>query len=92
MTAQPIWSATPNFGRVMHRIDGSHGEGGGQILRTALALSAVAGEPVRLVDVRASRERPGLAAQHLAAVRLLAELCEAEGDGDVLEPIRDALA
>jgi RNA 3'-terminal phosphate cyclase (ATP) len=50
-------------------IDGSRGEGGGQILRTALALSCVTGTPVRLVNIRRGRARPGLMPQHLAAVR-----------------------
>ena len=50
-------------------IDGSHGEGGGQILRTALALACLTGESVRLVNIRRGRPRPGLMPQHLAAVR-----------------------
>jgi RNA 3'-terminal phosphate cyclase (ATP) len=50
-------------------LDGSHGEGGGQILRTALALSAVTGQPFEIVKIRARRPIPGLRPQHLAAVR-----------------------
>jgi len=50
-------------------IDGSHGEGGGQILRTALALSCLTGVPVRLANIRRGRPKPGLMPQHLAAVR-----------------------
>lgn len=50
-------------------LDGSRGEGGGQILRTALALSLVTGRAFRIEKVRAGRERPGLLRQHLAAVR-----------------------
>jgi len=65
-------------------IDGSHGEGGGQLVRTAVALSALTGTPLRLHNVRASRARPGLAAQHLAAVRAVAALCDARCEG--LEP------
>lgn len=53
-------------------IDGSHGEGGGQIVRSSLALSLLTGRPVRLVDVRGGRKKPGLAAQHLTAVRAAA--------------------
>jgi len=53
----------------MHTIDGALGEGGGQILRTALALALCRGEPVRIERVRAGRPRPGLARQHLAAVQ-----------------------
>lgn len=53
-------------------VDGSRGEGGGQILRSALALSMVTGEPVRVERVRAGRAKPGLARQHLAAVEAAA--------------------
>jgi RNA 3'-terminal phosphate cyclase (ATP) len=49
-------------------LDGSQGEGGGQILRTALSLSLITRIPFRLHDIRAGRERPGLAPQHLACV------------------------
>jgi RNA 3'-terminal phosphate cyclase (ATP) len=55
-------------------IDGSYGEGGGQILRTALALSIMTGYPFRIERIRALRRNPGLAAQHLTAV------CSAAGD------------
>ncbi len=65
----------------MIHIDGSHGEGGGQILRTAVALSALTGRPVRITRIRAGRPRPGLAAQHLAAVRAAADVCGARVDG-----------
>ena len=50
-------------------IDGSQGEGGGQILRTALALSLVTGQPFSLVNIRAKRPKPGLMRQHLACVQ-----------------------
>jgi len=62
-------------------VDGAHGEGGGQLVRTAVALSALTGKPLRLANVRASRARPGLAPQHLAAVRAVASLCDARCDG-----------
>ena len=65
----------------MLTIDGSYGEGGGQILRTALALSAVVGRPVRVEKIRAGRRNPGLQAQHLAGVRALAEITGAEVEG-----------
>jgi len=52
----------------MITIDGSQGEGGGQILRTALALSLVTGQPFRMERIRARRPRPGLLKQHLTAV------------------------
>lgn len=55
-------------------IDGSHGEGGGQILRTALSLSLRTGVPFRLCNVRANRDKPGLRPQHLVAVTAAAYL------------------
>lgn len=65
----------------MMEIDGSHGEGGGQVLRTAVALSAVLREPVRVTGIRSGRPNPGLAAQHVAGIGAVAELCDAEVDG-----------
>jgi RNA 3'-terminal phosphate cyclase (ATP) len=65
-------------------LDGAWGEGGGQILRTALALSVITGRPFRLERIRARRRRPGLAAQHLSAVRALGALCGARMLGDTL--------
>jgi RNA 3'-terminal phosphate cyclase (ATP) len=65
-------------------IDGAHGEGGGQILRTALSLSVITGRSVTLVNIRAGRPKPGLAAQHLTAIRAAAALCAAEVTGDEL--------
>src|SRR5574337_101953 len=62
-------------------IDGSYGEGGGQILRTALALSAVLGRAVQLVNIRAGRRNPGLQPQHLSCVKALAEITGAEVHG-----------
>ncbi|MEN6401834.1 MAG: RNA 3'-terminal phosphate cyclase, partial [Armatimonadia bacterium] len=56
-------------------IDGSKGEGGGQMLRTSLSVAAVAGQPVRLINIRAGRAKPGLAAQHLTSCRAVAEVC-----------------
>jgi RNA 3'-terminal phosphate cyclase (ATP) len=55
-------------------IDGSLGEGGGQILRTALALSLITGQPLKIEKIRAGREKPGLQRQHLAAVRAAPEI------------------
>ena len=68
-------------GRV--RIDGAYGEGGGQVLRTALALSAVRTIPVEVHAIRARRKTPGLQPQHLTAVRALARICMAQVDGAV---------
>ena len=65
----------------MVQLDGSHGEGGGQLARLAVALAALTGKPLRLTRVRANRTRPGLAPQHLAAVRAVASLCDARCDG-----------
>lgn len=62
-------------------IDGSMGEGGGQVLRTAVALAAVTKTPVRVTNIRAKRRKPGMAAQHVAAVRAIAELSSAEVKG-----------
>jgi RNA 3'-terminal phosphate cyclase (ATP) len=66
-------------------IDGSHGEGGGQILRTAVSLAAVTGRAVRVDRIRAGRPHPGLAAQHLTAVRAVAAVCDARLVGDALD-------
>ena len=65
-------------------IDGAHGEGGGQILRTALSLSAITGRPLRIERIRAARRDPGLAAQHLTALRAAAAICSAQLSGDTL--------
>lgn len=66
----------------MLHIDGSYGEGGGQILRTSLSLAAITGQPIRIDRIRAKREKPGLAIQHLTGVRAAATLCQAEITGD----------
>jgi RNA 3'-terminal phosphate cyclase (ATP) len=62
-------------------LDGSSGEGGGQILRTALTLSMLTGRAFRIVKIRANRDKPGLRAQHAAAVEAAALLCNAEVTG-----------
>ena len=62
-------------------IDGSTGEGGGQILRTSLALSMVTGQPFRMTNIRAGREKPGLMRQHLTAVNAAATICSATVEG-----------
>ena len=59
-------------------IDGSRGEGGGQVLRTSLTLSAITGQPVRIEKIRAGREKPGLKRQHLTCVKAVAEICGAK--------------
>lgn len=65
----------------MLTIDGSQGEGGGQILRTSLALALVTGTPFRIERIRANRDKPGLLRQHLTAVRAAAEVGAAEVAG-----------
>jgi len=68
----------------MLTIDGSQGEGGGQILRSALALSLITGTPFRIENIRAGRAKPGLLRQHLTAVRAAAEISGSEVSGDEL--------
>lgn len=68
----------------MMLIDGSYGEGGGQILRTALTLAMLDEQPIRIEHIRAGRSSPGLRPQHLTAVRAAAEICEARLEGDAL--------
>lgn len=65
----------------MLSIDGSYGEGGGQILRTALALSMVTGTPFRIEKIRAGRSQPGLLRQHLTAVLAASDICHAAASG-----------
>lgn len=62
-------------------IDGSHGEGGGQILRTSLALAIITGRKLRMKRIRAGRKRPGLQPQHLACVKAAARLCNGKVSG-----------
>jgi RNA 3'-terminal phosphate cyclase (ATP) len=62
-------------------IDGSYGEGGGQILRSSLALSIITGKPVQIDKIRAGRKSPGLLRQHLTAVQAAAEVGLAEVTG-----------
>ena len=75
-------------GRIL--LDGGEGEGGGQILRTALSLSAITGRPFRIDRIRENRLKPGLRPQHLAAVRATALLTEALVTGDDVGSTADA--
>jgi len=59
-------------------LDGSQGEGGGQILRSALALSMATGKPFRIHRIRAGRRKPGLMRQHLTCVKAAARVCSAQ--------------
>ena len=65
----------------MIELDGSQGEGGGQILRTSLALSVATGQPVAIEKIRAGRAKPGLMRQHLACVNAAAEISGAQVEG-----------
>ena len=65
-------------------LDGSYGEGGGQIVRTSLSLAALTGKTVRLENIRAGRTQPGLRPQHLTAVHALAQITRATLTGDIL--------
>ena len=69
----------------MLHIDGRMGEGGGQLLRTSLSLSALTGRPFRITHLRANRDRPGLRPQHLTAVRAVGRLCGAALSGDAID-------
>jgi RNA 3'-terminal phosphate cyclase (ATP) len=83
--ARPIRNSLAFFGlscRVeMINIDGSFGEGGGQILRTSLSLSLVTGKPFRIENIRAGRKSPGLLRQHLTAVNAAAAIGRADLEG-----------
>jgi RNA 3'-terminal phosphate cyclase (ATP) len=68
----------------MIRIDGSTGEGGGQMLRSALSLSLVTGKAFRMENIRAKREKPGLLRQHLTAVLAACEIASAQAEGATL--------
>ncbi len=62
-------------------INGAQGEGGGQILRTALSLSMCSGQPIRIQQIRQNRKKPGLMRQHLACVNAAATVCQAQVEG-----------
>ncbi len=62
-------------------VDGSMGEGGGQILRTSLALACITGRNLHIENIRAARRNPGLAKQHLICVRAACEICSGQCEG-----------
>ena len=68
----------------MIELDGAVGEGGGQILRSALTLAMITGQSFRIQHIRANRARPGLMRQHLVAVRAALQVCRGEATGVVL--------
>ena len=63
------------------KIDGSYGEGGGQIIRTAVTLSSITGIAVEIENIRKGRDVPGLRPQHLTGIKILAKICNAKVDG-----------
>jgi RNA 3'-terminal phosphate cyclase (ATP) len=68
----------------MVTLDGSQGEGGGQILRSSLTLSMATGRPFRIHRIRANRSKPGLMRQHLTAVQAAGKICSAKVEGDAI--------
>jgi RNA 3'-terminal phosphate cyclase (ATP) len=65
----------------MLHIDGSQGEGGGQVLRTSLSMAMVTGTDIKIENIRAGRKKPGLMRQHLTCVKAAQEICQAEVSG-----------
>ena len=68
-------------GEKMKEIDGSYGEGGGQLVRTAVALSAVTGKEISIKNIRKNRPNPGLKQQHLKALETAANISGAQISG-----------
>lgn len=60
------------------KIDGSQGEGGGQILRTAISLAAITNKPIEVTNIRAKRQNPGLRPQHMTGIKILGDLFHAD--------------
>ena len=63
------------------KIDGSYGEGGGQIVRSAVTLSCITKTPIQIENIRTNRRVPGLRPQHLTAIKLLSKICDADVQG-----------
>lgn len=63
------------------KIDGGYGEGGGQIIRTAISLSSITHKPIQITDIRRNRRNSGLSAQHLTAIRVIKKICNAKVEG-----------
>ena len=62
----------------MLKINGAYGEGGGQILRSAVSLSAITGKPIEVINIRSKRRNPGIRPQHMLAVKTIADLFHAK--------------
>ncbi|KAM0756286.1 RNA 3'-terminal phosphate cyclase [Meredithblackwellia eburnea MCA 4105] len=78
----PRLTSTNNLNKTSTiEIDGSQGEGGGQIIRLSCALATLLRQPIKVTRVRAGRANPGLQAQHTCGVKLVGEICSAEMDG-----------
>ena len=69
----------------LFEIDGSYGEGGGQILRTAVALSTITNTPIKITNIRANRPNPGIKPQHYISIKCIQEICNAEVEGLEIE-------
>ena len=67
------------------KINGAYGEGGGQIVRTATALSCIMKKPIIIEDIRRNRKSPGLKAQHITAIKILQKICNAKVKGANLD-------
>lgn len=65
----------------IQKIDGAFGEGGGQIIRTSITLSSITKTPIQIDNIRKNRVKPGLQAQHLTSIKLLAKICNASVEG-----------
>ena len=63
------------------KIDGSFGEGGGQIIRSAVTLAAITGKPIQVENIRKNRKVPGLRPQHILGIKILAKICQARVEG-----------
>src|SRR5687768_5506106 len=66
----------------MIEIDGSEGEGGGQILRSSLSLAICTQQATRITNIRANREKPGFLRQHLTVAKAAAEICDDSPQGE----------